>query len=267
MNLIDKLSLVILVLTLGAQILYRRSFWSLGGGIRNNESLLRQKTSHFAKATRDKTDGQVGVRDNELGITDAKWGVAKYFSDNKSFSSFLRIAWIISVLAIFGTLVYWAVLQYRLWAGNDLTKTLLPPYQSFGYFYSYVGKRFFAPWLIALLFAIVVSRVSKLLNKKYGERFFENEEIELISFGIFLTGYPGFFIYLILILVLGVLFSTFFTLLNFFLEKLGRASSLLSKGRLPLYYFWIPTAILAIIIKLWLFPLLGLTHYLGNFAF
>src|SRR3989344_2535692 len=238
MNLIDKLNLVILVLTLGAQILYRRSFWS------------KYEVLGFRFKVLEKTIGYL----------------KKYFSDSNNFSKFLRYIWIISVVAIFGILTYWAVLQYRIWESSDLTKLLLPPHQSFGYFYSYVGKRFFAPWLISLLFAIVISRISKRLNRRYGERFFENEEIELISFGVFLAGYPGFFIYLSLILVLGVLFSAFFTLLNFSSEKLGRASSLFSKGRLPLYYFWIPTAILAIIIKVWLFPILRLDIYLGNFA-
>src|SRR3989344_3938923 len=210
MNLIDKLNLVILVLTLGAQILYRRSFWS------------KYEVLGFRFKVLEKTIGYL----------------KKYFSDSNNFSKFLRYIWIISVVAIFGILTYWAVLQYRIWERSDLTKLRLSRHQSFGYFYSYVGKRFFAPCLISLFFAIVVSRTAKRLNKKYSERFFWNEEIELISFGIFLVGYPGFFIYLTLVLILGVLFSIFY--------------SLFSKGRLPLYYFWIPTAILAIIIKVWL---------------
>ena len=244
MSLVGKLSLVILILTLGAQILYRRSFWSTSTGIRNYE---------------------LGIKNN-IGRRFFRFFSKSELQPAEIFSKFLRYIWVISVVAIFGLLTFWAILQYKLWGSSDLTKLFLPPHQSFGYFYSYVGKRFFAPWLISLLFAIVVSRTAKHLNKKYGERFFWNEEIELISFGIFLVGYPGFFIYLSLILVLGVLFSTFFTLLNFSLEKLGRASSLFSKGRLPLYYFWIPTAILAIIIKVWLFPILRLDIYLGNFA-
>lgn len=261
MNLVDKLSLIVLILTLGAQILYRRSFW-----------FTRIAETRTAKAEEDPSfaTGQAPLsgpgRILQVPHKNFKNYVKGYFSKRENFSGFLRVVWIISILAIFGLLTYWAVLQYKLWGSSELTKHLLPPYRSFGYFYSYVGKRLFAPWFISLVFALVVSRTAKRLNKRFGERFFEREEIELISLGIFLTGYPGFFIYLTLVLLLAVLASAFFTLLNFSSEKLGRASSLFSKGRLPLYYFWIPLAILAMIIKIWLFPALGWQYFLGQFA-
>ena len=177
--------------------------------------------------------------------------LAVFFGKLK-FKIFLRWIWILSVAVIFGTFLYWSSLQYEMWGSGGFTKYMLPPYQSIAYFLSYVGVRFFGPWVLAFLASVIVSRAAKYLNKKFGERFFENEEIELIALGVFLTGYPGFFIYLSLILVLGVMFSA--------------AYQVLTKGRLPLYFFWMSMAVFAIIIKDWLVPALGWEMFLAGFS-
>ena len=131
-------------------------------------------------------------------------------------------------------------------------KYALPPHQGLYYFFSYVGVRFLGPWVLAFLAALLVSRLAKKLNKRFEDRFFESEEIELMTLGIFLTGYPGFFIYLILILGVGSLVSVVYTLF--------------SKGRMPFYYLWIPLALSAIIIENWLIPKLGFADILGAFS-
>ena len=178
--------------------------------------------------------------------------LAVFFGKFK-FHIFLRWVWILSVAVIFGTFFYWSSLQHDLWAnGGSFGKFFLPPYQSISYFLSYVGVRFFGPWILAFLASLIVSRAAKYLNRKFGERFFENEEIELIALGVFLTGYPGFFIYLGLILTFGLLFSIFYLLLT--------------KGRLPLYFFWMSMAVFAIIIKDWLIPVLGWQTLLAGFS-
>lgn len=168
------------------------------------------------------------------------------------FHVFLKWVWILSGVIIFGIFLYWSKLQYELWGSGGFTKYMLPPYQGISYFLSYVGVRFWGPWVLAFLASVIVSRAAKYLNKKFGERFFENEEIELIALGVFLTGYPGFFIYLSLILVLGVMFSA--------------AYQVLTKGRLPLYFFWMSMAVFAIIIKDWLVPALGWEMFLAGFS-
>ncbi len=209
MNLVDRIVLVSILVTLGAQIIYRRSFW-------------------FFSYPLKKSDGFV------------------------SFSKFLKIIWTLSVLIIFGILFYWSYLQYSFWQGSEMTRYLLPPYQSISYFISYVGVRFFGPWFLALLASFLISGAVRFLNKKFEERFFEDEEIRLIALGIFLTGYPGFIFYLVSILVVGVLLSTFYFLL--------------SKGRMPFYYFWMPMAIFAMIMKIWLLSIFHLTSFWSQFA-
>ncbi len=168
------------------------------------------------------------------------------------FSKMLRWFWIISALIILSIQTYWSVAQYWAWKTNPLSQFFLPPYQSISYFLGYVGVRFFGPWVLSFIASLMVSWLAKFLNRRFDERFFEKEEIELIALGTFLTGYPGFLFYLATILIAGVLFSIFYFLF--------------SKGRLPLYYFWMPFAISAIIIKIKFLSFFGLTYFWGQFS-
>ena len=145
---------------------------------------------------------------------------------------------------------YSSYMQYVSWATGPLSKLFLPPHTNISYFLGYVGTRFFVPWLVALLAAIILPNIANYYNRKYGERFFETEEIQIFALCIFLTGYPGFLFYLVLLMFLGTLFSIGYTIMH--------------KGRLPLYYLWVPIAICAIIIKLYL--LLRFPYFLSLFV-
>ena len=87
---------------------------------------------------------------------------------------------------------------------------------------------------------MLVAYAARCLNRRFENRFFEKEEIQIIGLGIFLTGWPGFLFYLIFVLIVGVLLTTTY--------------SLLTKGRAPLYFLWLPLAILTILAKNWLIP-------------
>ncbi|MEK7181270.1 MAG: hypothetical protein AAB738_02995 [Patescibacteria group bacterium] len=233
--------LCVLVLVLAAQFFYRFSSWRLENFL---SKPLHQSVKDF------KLEGKRSVWERFCGGATA---LGMWCGGRFKFKILLRWVWILSVAVIFGTFLYWSNLQYDLWKnGGGFLKFMLPPYQSISYFLSYVGVRFFGPWILAFLMSLLVSRAAKYLNRCFGERFFENEEIELIALGVFLTGYPGFFIYLGLILVLGVLFSLVY--------------QILAKGRLPLYYFWMSMAVFAIIIKDWLIPALGWQMLLAGFS-
>ncbi|MEK9173245.1 MAG: hypothetical protein AAB594_01570 [Patescibacteria group bacterium] len=179
-------------------------------------------------------------------------GWIKKFFAKFLFSSVVKFLWVASFTFIISVLSYWSWLQYEVWKTSPVMKYALPPHQGLYYFFSYVGVRFLGPWVLAFLAALLVSRLAKKLNKRFEDRFFESEEIELMTLGIFLTGYPGFFIYLILILGVGSLVSVVYTLF--------------SKGRMPFYYLWIPLALSAIIIENWLIPKLGFADILGAFS-
>lgn len=145
-----------------------------------------------------------------------------------------------AIIIIFIFLFFQSYQQYRFWLKNDISKHLLPPYTSINYFIFYVFMRFFAPYLMSLIAAILFLLAAKILNKKYEERFFEPEEYYLGAAGIFLSGHPGWLFYAVILMSVYLIFSICYLL---FSQR---------QERLPLYYLWIPTAIFVIIIQRWL---------------
>lgn len=153
--------------------------------------------------------------------------------------SFLRRAlkffWMLGIAGVFGVSSYDAVRQYDAWHGSSFSKFFLPPYQPGLYFFSYIGWRIFAPWLLSLAAAYLASRLAEYWNARKGERFFEPGETRLFALGIFLAGYPGFLFYFAALLAAAV--------------SLSAVYSFLRKGRAPLFYIWLPAAIFAILLK------------------
>ncbi|MFH1246607.1 MAG: hypothetical protein V1489_02415 [Candidatus Liptonbacteria bacterium] len=149
------------------------------------------------------------------------------------------------VIAIGASLIVVAIAilcwrQYQLWSIDPVGKFLLPPYRSMGYFWYYVGSRFALPWITSAACGFLVYWAAKILNKKFGEHFFEEEEPFFFGLAVFGCGYPALLIYVI-IMALG---SLFLSLLYF----------LLKKGRAPLYYLWFPMGIFAILVAYYVLP-------------
>lgn len=158
----------------------------------------------------------------------------------KDFLKNLGFIWILAVGGIFTSGILISIEQYFFWKNDLVFKYVIPPHKDISYFLRFVGMRFFAPWVLALIASLIFGFVSIWANKKYNERFFENEEIYLGSLGMFLVGWPGFLFYLILILFSGLVFSFIYHLKN--------------KGRAPLYYFWLPAVIVVILVKAFVLP-------------
>lgn len=150
------------------------------------------------------------------------------------------------IFLILAFLVFQSFQQYFIWEGNDLSKNLLPPYQGINYFIFYVFTRFFAPYLISLAVALAFLFSAKILNRKFGERFFYPEEIYIGASAIFLAGHPGWLFYVILLLFVYVLTQLFFV------AKYLILNTQYSSPRISLYWLWIPTAIFVIILMDWL---------------
>jgi len=170
----------------------------------------------------------------------------RFFRFNLRNTNLLRIyvyIFYFSIFAVFSLLIYYSYQQYIAWASVEPSKFLLPPYQSIDYFIKYIGARFFTPYLISLISALVFFYVAQILNKKYEERFFDSEELWLGALAIFLIGWPGAFFYFIGLIIFYFLLSTFYFLLH------GK------NHRLSLYYLWLPLAIFVILINKWLIEL------------
>lgn len=172
---------------------------------------------------------------------------ASRFSAGRPFSVnqliLIKRIFLFAILIIFSLLTYYSYRQYIVWASAEPSKFLLPPYQSWNYFFGYVGLRFFSPYIISLVAAFAFLHIAKNLNKKFNERFFYEEEIWLGALALFLIGWPGALFYFI-----GLVSA--YLIIHLFSFAVNRESLVIS-----LYYLWIPIAIIVIIINNWLIEL------------
>ena len=148
---------------------------------------------------------------------------------------------IFSIFLIFFLLFCQSYQQFQAWSQNEVSKFLLPPYQSINYFILYALARFFAPYLISLAAALLFLLSAKTINKKYQERFFYPEEPYFGALAIFLIGHPGWLIYVVFIVLAFLLIHLYSLLITHY-----------SLQRISLYHLWLPVAIFVIIISKWL---------------
>lgn len=161
--------------------------------------------------------------------------VTQFSAGRSFFGKYVKIVFFSAVAAEFASAVYSSFLQREAWKSSAISVFLLPPYRDITYFLSYVGTRIFVPLVIAFSAAIFLKYLSESLNRRFGERFLEPEEGWLLALGVFLSGYPGFLIYLPLMLFAGFLVSAVY----FFLGK----------ERAPFFYIWLIVAVFAILLK------------------
>ncbi len=152
-------------------------------------------------------------------------------------SVFLRVArpvfWAFLVLPII-LAFYFSYQQYQLWLVNPLTQLLIPPHQGISYFISYTAVTFFLPIVVNLLLASAGLLIFSWLNRRAKGRIFESVEPYLIGLAILLSGVYWMFF---LAAVSGV-------------ALIGSVINLLLKrGQFSLYYFWLPAAVLVILIS------------------
>lgn len=132
----------------------------------------------------------------------------------------------------FAYLIYITFLQFRAFY-EDLLSTILGTWGGLIWFFGYVRLHFWNTYLISLPIALLFALIAYYFNRKYKERFFEREEPFMAALGILLVGYPAFFFYIVLVLILPSIASVIFM-------KRGE--------RMPLYYFWIPTALVVLLV-------------------
>ena len=147
-----------------------------------------------------------------------------------------RLIFWLSVVLVLGYASFTAYLQYRAFENGPLS-FVLGTTEGLKWFVGYARLHFLNEYLVSLITAIVIALFAEYFNRRKGELFFEREELYIAALGIFLVGYPGFLFYIPLVLILSLLTSVFFV-------KRGE--------RLPLYYFWMPTAIAVLLaVQFW----------------
>ena len=133
--------------------------------------------------------------------------------------------------------IYLTIAQYFMWkTEGGLGKFLLPPYVGASYVIGYHFIRFYLYYLISAAVGTLFLLAAVYLNKKFGRRFFEDEEPYLGAGAISLVGYPGFFFYLI------ALFSGQLVL------TAGRYLLTRKSERVPFYYLWLPAGVFVILL-------------------
>ncbi|MDP2703653.1 MAG: hypothetical protein Q8P01_00235 [bacterium] len=157
-----------------------------------------------------------------------------------------RVRWFryLFFLAIFGILGFYFYLvyaQYVTWRdAGPPSSFLIPPHASVLYVFGYHFSRFGLQYLISFGISVLFFFAAWWLNRRFGERFFEREEVYLGSLSVFLLGDPAWnyawMYYLILVLFLSVV-GSLFTQYVFRIRK-----------RFPLYFLWIPCALGVILI-------------------
>lgn len=164
-----------------------------------------------------------------------------FFYFKKNLRNFSRILFFCAIIAVVFYFAYLTYAQYQLWKNSDgFTKYLVPPHKSITYVLGYHFMRFALYYAISLLIALIFLFAAKHYNKKFGERFFQPEELYFGALAIFLLGNRewnyAWILYLILLLVFSAFGSAIFCT---WLKKMER---------FPLYWLWLPTAIIAIIL-------------------
>jgi len=153
-----------------------------------------------------------------------------------------KIFWV-PIAAVFSLSIAFSVIQYIVWKNDALMKIALENDGGFGSFLYSVFMNFFAPHLLSLALAGILSLLMVWLNKRAEGKFFEKEEIMIAFLAGFLAGFPGFIFF-----IFGTVAAySIAHMVNAVAKKTAKSAVI------PLYYFWLPVSASVIIISLiWL---------------
>jgi len=162
------------------------------------------------------------------------------FSLKRGSKELLRASFLIylfGILTLFGVAIFKVIYQYLLWKNHPVSKFLLPPHQSFDYFFSYSFFHFLKVPLYNFFSSIFLLALLKIFNKIFNKRLFFEEEIFFAGFAMLVVEFPINLFLLAAVIILGILIS----LIKKILKKESQYTSL--------YYLWLPLTILSIIFK------------------
>jgi len=146
------------------------------------------------------------------------------------------IVYIFSGVIIFQS-VFFTILNWWFWSQQGITQRLLPPHSPINYVLKYSWQHYWFESIVTIITAIIVFFGIYFLNKKFEKNLFYDEEKYLAALGILAVGWPNCLIFLCLVLFLGVVLH----LISFLFNK--------GRNRLPLLYFWIPCALLILLLS------------------
>lgn len=152
------------------------------------------------------------------------WATVAWFG-RKLLRKWLPWVFLVVAILIFSLDALEILAQHSAWSEGPLTRFLLPDYQS-GYFAFYSFYRILAPDVFAFIAALVVWAALKWMNAAKDYVLFEKEEPGIAAASILLVGYPGWIIYIPVLLVTYLLW-------HLYVWMRGKRDV-----RLPLYSLW-----------------------------
>ncbi len=165
----------------------------------------------------------------------------KTYKSNWTDRTYKILFWL-SVASVVLFYLYLVYSRYLSWnSGGGVGKFLVPPYNGISYVFGYELSRFLMYYLFALVPAFALLFSAKHFNRRFGERFFENQEPYLGALSVFFLGHPdwgyAWVYYIVGLLTISVIGSL---VINHWLKK---------NERFSLYWLWLPVAILVILIN------------------
>ena len=158
-----------------------------------------------------------------------------------------RYVFWLAVIGIFLFEAHFLYADYRLLVNDaGFGRYFLPPYTPIIYFLFDRGfKRIYGGYVISLLVAGFWFLAMRILNRRYENCFFYEEESYLAATSIFMCGYPGLLFYLPIFLLTYSGFLSFASIRSYLKKE-----TILP--RLSFRYLWVPTALFVILIISWL---------------
>ena len=146
--------------------------------------------------------------------------------------------WLIPVIlaALTASLLYRTYIQWEAFAGAPPAKYLLPPFAPWSYFIQYCWSWIWSQYLLAFGGALLIFCSITTAPKEWRDVRFEKFEPIILSLGLLLVGHPYWIFYF------------FGVVLTYLLYALVRAWRFPNSQRISFYNFYLPTALLVILL-------------------
>ena len=161
-------------------------------------------------------------------------GLVKIWVSTKKIPSirYIKVAILVNIIVIVLRSLYSTIMNYWMWNRDPATQKFL----ELEYITKFSFNTYWLTPILTLLFSFLIFKIFVFVNKKFGERFFYEEEPYLIALGIILNPWPMLFLFI---------FSSVFCLLviqifNLLQQKLYFKKSKAEFERIPLVNIWIP---------------------------
>ncbi|MGB9847757.1 MAG: hypothetical protein ACPLKV_00880 [Minisyncoccia bacterium] len=148
--------------------------------------------------------------------------------------------------------------QFLIFKNSEIAVYLLPPYQKLSQFFlHYIDYRFLLPAIFPILVGLLFFFLANILNRLAGERFFEKEEPWMLFYAIIFLGHPMWLVYIFLILIIAIILY----LVQLAFKKIQ------FNQRLPLYYLWLPLAIVVFFLQKVNLPIEWINNFINSIRF